>query len=136
MRLAPRRIRPEDCGYEIRGGGNATRQIVDFNAWEKMLIPAMDPIVDDRLAHGYNDAARDLLAASEIVARFSEPAKMRAAWGTIRPLFPREAIGLEPAPVPQEPEAAINKPPLEFRGKVQGELRERRRPRARESARP
>jgi 5-deoxy-glucuronate isomerase len=27
--LAPRAIRPEDCGYEIRGGGNATRQIVD-----------------------------------------------------------------------------------------------------------
>ena len=27
--LAPRVIRPEDCGYEIRGGGNATRQIVD-----------------------------------------------------------------------------------------------------------
>lgn len=25
----PRLIRPEDCGYEIRGGGNATRQIVD-----------------------------------------------------------------------------------------------------------
>ncbi|HSR49317.1 MAG TPA: 5-deoxy-glucuronate isomerase [Acidobacteriota bacterium] len=25
----PRVIRPEDCGYEIRGGGNATRQIVD-----------------------------------------------------------------------------------------------------------
>lgn len=29
-RLAPRLIRPEDCGYEIRGGGNATRQIVDI----------------------------------------------------------------------------------------------------------
>ncbi len=29
--LEPRRvIRPEDCGYEIRGGGNATRQIVDI----------------------------------------------------------------------------------------------------------
>ncbi len=28
--LAPRVIRPEDCGYEIRGGGNATRQIVDI----------------------------------------------------------------------------------------------------------
>jgi 5-deoxy-glucuronate isomerase len=27
--LEPRVIRPEDCGYEIRGGGNATRQIVD-----------------------------------------------------------------------------------------------------------
>ena len=27
--LAPRVIRPDDCGYEIRGGGNATRQIVD-----------------------------------------------------------------------------------------------------------
>ena len=27
---APRVIRPEDCGYEIRGGGNATRQIVDI----------------------------------------------------------------------------------------------------------
>ena len=29
-RLEPRIIRPEDCGYEIRGGGNATRQIVDI----------------------------------------------------------------------------------------------------------
>ena len=28
--LAPHVIRPEDCGYEIRGGGNATRQIVDI----------------------------------------------------------------------------------------------------------
>jgi 5-deoxy-glucuronate isomerase len=28
--LSPRVIRPEDCGYEIRGGGNATRQIVDI----------------------------------------------------------------------------------------------------------
>jgi len=26
----PRLIRPEDCGFEIRGGGNATRQIVDI----------------------------------------------------------------------------------------------------------
>jgi len=29
-RHAPRVIRPEDCGFEIRGGGNATRQIVDI----------------------------------------------------------------------------------------------------------
>jgi 5-deoxy-glucuronate isomerase len=29
-RLEPRVIRPENCGYEIRGGGNATRQIVDI----------------------------------------------------------------------------------------------------------
>lgn len=29
-RLEPRLVRPEDCGYEIRGGGNATRQIVDI----------------------------------------------------------------------------------------------------------
>lgn len=28
--LEPRVIRPEDCGYEVRGGGNATRQIVDI----------------------------------------------------------------------------------------------------------
>ena len=28
--LEPRLIRPEDCGFEIRGGGNATRQIVDI----------------------------------------------------------------------------------------------------------
>ena len=28
--LEPRVIRPDDCGYEIRGGGNATRQIVDI----------------------------------------------------------------------------------------------------------
>jgi 5-deoxy-glucuronate isomerase len=26
----PRLIRPEDCGFEIRGGGNATRQIIDI----------------------------------------------------------------------------------------------------------
>ena len=31
-RFEPRVIRPEDCGYEIRGGGNATRQIVDIIA--------------------------------------------------------------------------------------------------------
>ena len=28
--LEPRLITPADCGYEIRGGGNATRQIVDI----------------------------------------------------------------------------------------------------------
>jgi 5-deoxy-glucuronate isomerase len=28
--LRPRLVRPEDCGFEIRGGGNATRQIVDI----------------------------------------------------------------------------------------------------------
>jgi 5-deoxy-glucuronate isomerase len=30
VRLQPRVIRPDDCGFEIRGGGNATRQIVDI----------------------------------------------------------------------------------------------------------
>jgi len=30
LRQEPRVIRPTDCGYEIRGGGNATRQIVDI----------------------------------------------------------------------------------------------------------
>ena len=30
--LPARVIRPEDCGFEIRGGGNATRQIVDIMA--------------------------------------------------------------------------------------------------------
>jgi 5-deoxy-glucuronate isomerase len=29
-KLEPRAIRPEDCGYEIRGGANASRQIVDI----------------------------------------------------------------------------------------------------------
>lgn len=28
--LEPRHIRPVDCGFEIRGGGNATRQIIDI----------------------------------------------------------------------------------------------------------
>jgi 5-deoxy-glucuronate isomerase len=28
-RFAPRVIRPEECGLEVRGGGNATRQIID-----------------------------------------------------------------------------------------------------------
>jgi 5-deoxy-glucuronate isomerase len=29
-RLQPQIVQPEDCGFEIRGGGNATRQIVDI----------------------------------------------------------------------------------------------------------
>ena len=29
-RFAPRVIRPADCGFEVRGGGNATRQIIDI----------------------------------------------------------------------------------------------------------
>jgi 5-deoxy-glucuronate isomerase len=28
--LSPRVVRPQDCGFEIRGGGNATRQIIDI----------------------------------------------------------------------------------------------------------
>jgi len=41
-------IRPEDCGYEIRGGGNATRQIVDilppaFAADRLMLCEVFTP---------------------------------------------------------------------------------------------
>jgi 5-deoxy-glucuronate isomerase len=28
--LAPRTIAPADCGFEVRGGGNATRQIIDI----------------------------------------------------------------------------------------------------------
>jgi 5-deoxy-glucuronate isomerase len=29
-RYPAREIRPEDCGFEVRGGGNATRQIIDI----------------------------------------------------------------------------------------------------------
>ena len=40
--LEPRLIAPSDCGFEIRGGGNATRQIVDILspafAADKLLI--------------------------------------------------------------------------------------------------
>ena len=47
-RLAACVIRPEDCGYEIRGGGNATRQIVDilppsFPADRLMLCEVFTP---------------------------------------------------------------------------------------------
>ena len=47
-RFAPRLIRPRDCGYEIRGGGNATRQIVDilppeFPADRLMLCEVFTP---------------------------------------------------------------------------------------------
>jgi 5-deoxy-glucuronate isomerase len=46
--FAPRVVRPEDCGYEIRGGGNATRQIVDilppaFAADRLMLCEVFTP---------------------------------------------------------------------------------------------
>jgi 5-deoxy-glucuronate isomerase len=47
-RHAARVIRPEDCGYEIRGGGNATRQIIDilppaFPAERLMICEVLTP---------------------------------------------------------------------------------------------
>ena len=47
-RLPTRVIRPEDCGFEIRGGGNATRQIVDilppaFPAHRLMICEVFTP---------------------------------------------------------------------------------------------
>jgi 5-deoxy-glucuronate isomerase len=46
--LEPRVVQPEDCGFEIRGGGNATRQIVDilppsFPADRLMLCEVFTP---------------------------------------------------------------------------------------------
>jgi 5-deoxy-glucuronate isomerase len=45
---ASRLIRPQDCGFEIRGGGNATRQIIDimppgFAADRLMLCEVLTP---------------------------------------------------------------------------------------------
>ena len=47
-RLAPRIVRPADCGFEIRGGGNATRQIVDilppsFPADKLLIVEVFTP---------------------------------------------------------------------------------------------
>jgi 5-deoxy-glucuronate isomerase len=47
-RFPLRLIRPEDCGFEIRGGGNATRQIVDilppaFPAQRLMICEVFTP---------------------------------------------------------------------------------------------
>jgi 5-deoxy-glucuronate isomerase len=46
--LTPRAIRPADCGFEVRGGGNATRQIIDimppaFAADRLMLCEVLTP---------------------------------------------------------------------------------------------
>jgi 5-deoxy-glucuronate isomerase len=46
--LPARVVRPEDCGYEIRGGGNATRQIIDvlppsFPADRLMVCEVLTP---------------------------------------------------------------------------------------------
>ena len=46
--LLPRIVRPQDCGFEIRGGGNATRQIVDilpppFHADRLMICEVFTP---------------------------------------------------------------------------------------------
>jgi 5-deoxy-glucuronate isomerase len=46
--LPARRVRPEDCGFEIRGGGNATRQIIDvlppaFPADRLMICEVLTP---------------------------------------------------------------------------------------------
>jgi 5-deoxy-glucuronate isomerase len=48
QKFEPRLIRPEDCGFEIRGGGNATRQIVDilppaFPAHRLMICEVFTP---------------------------------------------------------------------------------------------
>jgi 5-deoxy-glucuronate isomerase len=47
-RLEPRLIPPEQCGFEIRGGGNATRQIIDvvppaFAADRLMICEVLTP---------------------------------------------------------------------------------------------
>ena len=47
-RFPVRLVRPEDCGFEIRGGGNATRQIVDilppaFPAHRLMICEVFTP---------------------------------------------------------------------------------------------
>lgn len=46
--LEPKAIAPRDCGYEIRGGGNATRQVVDivppaFPAGRLMICEVFTP---------------------------------------------------------------------------------------------
>jgi 5-deoxy-glucuronate isomerase len=46
--LAPQVVRPDQCGYEIRGGGNATRQIIDilppaFAADRLMICEVLTP---------------------------------------------------------------------------------------------
>jgi len=46
--LEPRIVRPEQCGYEIRGGGNATRQIIDilppaFPADRLLVVEVLTP---------------------------------------------------------------------------------------------
>ena len=46
--LEPRIVNPEQCGYEIRGGGNATRQIIDilppaFPADKLMICEVLTP---------------------------------------------------------------------------------------------
>jgi 5-deoxy-glucuronate isomerase len=50
-RREPRVIRPGDCGYEIRGGGNATRQIIDIAPPE---FPADRLLVCEVLTPGGN----------------------------------------------------------------------------------
>lgn len=46
--VSARLVRPQDCGYEIRGGGNATRQIIDvlppsFAADRLMICEVLTP---------------------------------------------------------------------------------------------
>ena len=68
-------IRPEDCGFEIRGGGNATRQIVDI----------MPPDRSSRSPAGLRGvhAGRQLVQLSAAQARHRSPAGRSRARGDL-----------------------------------------------------
>ena len=83
----PRVIRPEDCGFEIRGGGNATRQIVD-------IVPPAFP-ADRLLLCEVLHAGRQLVELSAAQARHRQPAaRGRSRRGLLLPL-PRSATATD-----------------------------------------
>jgi 5-deoxy-glucuronate isomerase len=81
-RLEPRAIGPADCGYEIRGGGNATRQIVDilppaFPADRLMLCEVFTPGGNwssyPPHKHDTNDPPREVDLEEVYYFRFRDP---------------------------------------------------------------
>lgn len=75
-------VRPEDCGYEIRGGGNATRQIVDilpphFPADRLMICEVFTPGGNwssyPPHKHDVDDPPREVKLEETYYYRFREP---------------------------------------------------------------
>ena len=107
-RFPARVIRPEDCGLEVRGGGNATRQIIDILPPAaagrssarvrgadagRQLVELSTAQARSARAAGRSGPGRDLLLSLQRSGRVRHSAPLHRRWiASIRPQGHRTAI--------------------------------------------